>query len=165
MNEFLLVFLSICPTSVLSQLCQPITGCASPILTTRAGTTLVFIARACQTTRPTCSAVTTTTPLSNTAATRPSSRRSCSSTSPPPQMDTLTSEFNQNAQRVATCQSVRMQKPMKTQWRYNTNSSESWLSMRPENHNYRSVRTCWLQSASSQASTSLDSITLIDTVF
>lgn len=123
-NEFLLVFY---PSSVLLQLCQPITGCASPILTTRAGTTSVFIARVCQTTRPTCSAVTTTTPLSNTAATRPSSRWSCSSTSPPPQMDTVTSEFNQNGQRMATCQSVRMQKTIKTQRRYNTNSSESCL--------------------------------------
>ena len=91
---------------MLVQLSQLITGCVSPTLTTRAGTTLAFIARACQTTRRTCSAVTTTTPLSNTAAMRPSSRRSCSSTSPHPQMDTLTSEFKHLIENVTTHQNT-----------------------------------------------------------
>lgn len=72
---------------------QPITECVNPTPTTRGAITLAFIAHASRTTRPTCSAAITTTLRSNTAATRPSSRRSCSSTSPPPQMDMLTSEL------------------------------------------------------------------------
>lgn len=71
---------------------QLITGCVNPTLTTRGVTTLAFTAHASQTTRPTCSAATTTTLLSSTAATRLSSRWSCRSTSPPPQMDMHTSE-------------------------------------------------------------------------
>lgn len=68
----------------------------NPTLTTRVATTLAFTAHASPTTRPTCSAVTTTTPHSNTAATRRSSRWSCSWTSPPHQMDTHTSELTCN---------------------------------------------------------------------
>lgn len=70
-----------------------ITGCVNPTPTTRAVTTLAFTAHASRTTRPTCSAVITTTRLSSTAATRLSSRLSCRSTSPPPQTDTHTSEL------------------------------------------------------------------------
>lgn len=157
--------LSVCPACVLLQLCQPITGCASPTLTTRAGTTLAFIARACQTTRPTCSAVTTITPLSNTAATRPSSRQSCSSTSPPPQMDTLTSEFNPNDQRLATYQSVRMQKPIKTHQHYNTNPLKAVLPWdSPKSTVIDQSEPASYGSTSSQALSCLDSITLIDSV-
>lgn len=53
-------------------------ACANPTLITRAATTLASTVRASQTTRPTCSVAITTTQHSNTAATRQSSRWSCS---------------------------------------------------------------------------------------
>lgn len=74
---------------------QLITGCVNPTPTTRGATTLAFTAHASQTTRPTCSAATTTTQHSNTAATRVSSRWSCSWTSLPLQTDMHTSESRQ----------------------------------------------------------------------
>lgn len=82
---------------------QPITVCVNPTLTTRGVTTLAFIAHASRTTRPTCSAATTTTLHSNTAATKRSSRWSCSSTSPPPQMDMHTSELKPNHTAIWPC--------------------------------------------------------------
>ena len=69
-----------------------ISECANPTPTTRGVTTLASTAHASQTTRPTCSAVTITTRPSSTAATRQSSRQSCRSTWPPPQMAMLTSK-------------------------------------------------------------------------